>query len=458
MKVLLEPYDVVVVGAGVAGLTSSLKLAEEGLRTALVERRPLNKIGERACGDAVGLHHFREIGLEPPSHVVKQEYRGIVLVSPSGRHRIFVPGEGIGVDSVKFAQWLLGECVRRGVELLHSHHLESVKISGGVLERVVVRDLTNGSRKELAAKAYVDASGAVPALRTKLPDEWPISERPRVTDYNAAFREIVELGEPLSNPDYAAIYLNNDVAPGGYWWAFPTSSGREVNLGLGVVMGMGFNPRKNYESFVKPLFNGRTVHSAGGLVPTRRPLPTLVWRNVVVVGDAAYTVNPVHGGGRGSSMLAASIAARNIAEAINLGVSEETLWGMNVDYMKAYGAKQAKLDVLRMYLQLMKNDDLEFLFEKKVVSGDQVYDLGIKGRLSEEVLNSMRKILSLIARPSLLNKLRIVKSYMDRAEKLYLDYYPKSPKEMFKWIEAVNELYSEYSKLIGYAPGPKVSW
>ena len=41
----------------------------------------------------------------------------------------------------------------------------------------------------------------------------------------------------------------------------------------------------------------------GGSVPTRAPLPTLVSGRILLVGDAGAIVNPMHGGGIGSSII-----------------------------------------------------------------------------------------------------------------------------------------------------------
>ncbi len=460
---MAEKYDVVIVGAGVAGLTASWMLSKQGFRVAVVERKPSRRIGERAGGDAIGLHHFQKLGFQPPQDVFDGVYRGVKIVSPSGKHSIIVPGEGVSIDSLKFGQWLLRNALDHGARLYDKHLLVGVELDDqGFVRKAYVKDLGSGVKRELEARAFIDASGSVPALRSKLPRDYPVAERPYMTDYNMAYREVIELDEPVAGEDrdYAIIYLNKKIAPGGYWWLFPKKNGSIINIGLGVIWGVGdYNPRINYYKYLRPRHRGRLVHAGGGLVPTRRPLPTLVWRNVAVVGDAAYTVNPVHGGGRGSSMLAAFIVSRHLGRALEEGlVNEYSLWGVNREYMEAYGAKQASLDVLRMYLQMMDDSDLEFVIAKRIVDGSSVYDLGTKADLAEEILSNAKRALKLLTRPTLLNQLRIVKTYMDKAKELYLEKYPDSPDQLKEWLREVNELFDKYVRTIGFRRGARVKW
>ncbi len=458
----VKAYDVVIVGAGVAGLNAAYELGRKGFRVAIIESKPREKIGDKTCGDAIGVHHFREIGWNPPDDVLDHRYDGVKVYSPSEEHSITVPGEGVSVNRVKFGQWLMKRAVDHGVELYDKHWLTHVNIKDDYVESVEAREAGSLKPVTLKAKVFIDASGAKPALRSKLPHEWPLADRPYMSDYNIAYREVIRLEKPLDKDvEYAIIYLNTKVAPGGYWWFFPKNrDGSIVNVGLGVIWGVGdYNPRHNYERYLRKRFKGEIIHRGGGLVPTRRPLPTLVWRNVVVIGDAAYTVNPVHGGGIGSSMLSAYIASKHIIEALEKGVvNEDSMWGMNIEYIKAYGAKQAGLDILRMYLQKLSNDDFEWLFKNRIVDSRSIYDIGYRGSLTEEVLSNIRRMLRLLAKPSLLNKLRTVKKYMDQITKLYSEEYPEKPNELMKWVSRVEELVDTYRRLIGYEPGEKVKW
>lgn len=395
-------YDVVVVGAGVAGLYSSLVLASKGFKVALVDSKPASRIGDKTCGDAIGVHHFEHIGLKLPENVIDYYYKGVKIYSPSERHEIVVPGEGVSIDRIRFGQWLLKQVLDKGVDLYDEHSVYDV-VAGSEGVKSILARRTSGGSIELKARAFIDASGAKPALRSKLPMEWPISERPYTTDYNIAYREIVEYDGVVRDEDrdYAVIYLNTEIAPGGYWWLFPKSrDGRIINLGLGVIWNNLYNPRHNYERFLKPRFPGRVIHAGGGIVPTRRPMPTLVWRNVGTVGDAAYTVNPVHGGGKGSSLEAAHIVAKHMGNALELGtVSEEAMWEANIEYMQVYGAKQAGLDVLRMYLQKLSNSDFEWIISNRLVDGASVYDIGVKGELGERITHGILSILKALGRP-----------------------------------------------------------
>jgi geranylgeranyl reductase family protein len=454
-------YDVVVIGAGVAGLYASYILASKGWRVALVEGKPAGRIGDRVCGDAIGVHHFEELGLKVPDYTIDHRYRGVKIYSPSRRHSIVVPGEGVSINRLKFGQWLLKQSLDKGVTLLDQHVVVDIVMGDNYLKAIKVKRV-GGGLYEIEARAFIDASGYRPAVRSKLPPEWPISEKPYITDYNIAYREIVKVNRTVDSEEvhYALIFLNLEVAPGGYWWLFPKNSeGSVVNVGLGVINNGLYNPRMQYDKYLRPLFNGVVLHAGGGVVPTRRPLPTLVWRNVASVGDAAYTVNPVHGGGIGSSMLSSHIVAKYLSNALESGVlNEYSLWSANIDYNQAYGAKQASLDVLRMYMQKLSNSDYEWIMENRIVDGAMVYDLGTKGDLAEKIIHGVSTLIKLLGRPSLLNELRLVRSYMNKARELYTSKYPKSPSEIYTWMKSVDALYSEFAERIGFERGSLVKW
>ncbi len=453
--------DVVIVGAGVAGLYSALLLGSMGWRVMLIESKAKSEIGNKVCGDAIGIHHFKDLNLDIPPSIIDHRYSGVTVYTHNLNYSITVPGDGVSVNRLKFGQWLLKQALDAGVELLDRHSVIEVNVvESGVKSIRAWR--VGGGVVEVEARAYIDASGAKPAIRSKVPLEWPIAERPYTTDFNLAYREVIELEKPIDwiNTDYASIILDTRVAPGGYWWAFPKQrNGLVVNVGLGVVWSGDNNPRRNFEKHIKPKFPGRVIHAGGGIVPTRRPLSTLVWRNVIVVGDAAYTVNPVHGGGIGSSMLSAAITSKHLNSALEAGnISEESLWSVNIDYMRAYGAKQARLDVLRMFMQKLSNEDYEWIVRNRIVSGDNVYELGTRGDLAEQVIHTLSAFIKLLGKPSLLSQLRIVRSYMKKISELYTDQYPVTPRELGNWIIRVNRLIEEYTHVIGYERGVLVKW
>ena len=90
---------------------------------------------------------------------------------------------------------------------------------------VAVRDPFRG-RYELSSRVVVDASGHTGFLARES------GLRPG-NDRSAVGMEL-ELHAPAYDQDEVVFWLGDDVAPGGYGWAFPCGDGR-VRLGVGVV-------------------------------------------------------------------------------------------------------------------------------------------------------------------------------------------------------------------------------
>jgi len=448
-------YDVVVVGLGPAGASLAWLLAGRGLRVLGIDMVGWDKVWGKPCGNAIGRHHFIETGLpEPRGDEVKQVVDGIDIISPSEKHVLRVRGEGYIIDRTKLGQRYLREASSKGVEVVLGVQALRPIIENGTVKGVVALDRRSGSKIEFRARVTVDATGNSGVLRRRTPPDWPVNEPLKPVDANIAYREIVELDYEIEEPSYIRIYINQKIAPGGYWWFFPEGAWT-ANVGLGVQGGRGHpSPQVIYKDVLEKrpeVRPRRVINASGSLVPTRRPANTLVWHGFMGIGDNAYTVNPVHGGGMGYAMFAAYSASKAILEAFEKGdFTARGLWLANLIYMRSLGAKQASLDVFRIFLQSLTDDDIEFGLSHGIMRAEDAYETSVTGELKANlsILDKLSILLKGLGRPSLLPKLAIVARYMSRAKNLYKNY-PESPAGLGGWVREVESLYTEYRRILG---------
>ncbi|MCE4604583.1 MAG: geranylgeranyl reductase family protein [Aeropyrum sp.] len=453
-------YDVVIVGLGPAGSSLAYLLKDSGLKVAGIEVAGPERVWGKPCGDAIGKGHFLETGLPLPKEpALMQVVNAVDIYSPSEevRLRLAEPNGGFMIDRNKYGFQLVEEAQKSGVDIyLRTHALKPI-IEDGKLAGVYAKQ---HGEEESAIRFYanivVDATGSGGAIKRKLPPDWPVVEPLKPTDSAVAFRKIVEVDYDIEEPDVIRIYINENIAPGGYWWLFPKGK-RIANIGIGVQRGRGFpHPRELYTKYLDARPDtGRVVrvlNEAGALLPTRRPANTIVWDNFISIGDNAYTVNPIHGGGMGYAMTAAMYAAKTIKSAFEIGdFTVNTLWQANTGYMRTTGAKQAGLDILRIYLQTLTNEEVEWAMRNGVASVESLMETSISGEMKKLNITALEKaklLVRMLGRPTKLLELLTVGEYMSRVKKLYLQY-PEKPEELPKWVDKVESLYKEFKAKIG---------
>ncbi|MEM3673434.1 MAG: NAD(P)/FAD-dependent oxidoreductase [Candidatus Bathyarchaeia archaeon] len=446
----MDKFDVIVVGAGTAGCLAAKTTAEAGLKVCLVERKRREEIGEKVCGDALGERHLEELKLEKPQGgELEKRIEGIKIYSPdletifTIKHEDFV---GYLLNRRLFGQWLLKKALDKGAVLFDSTLCLKPIVEKNFVTGILARNLKNGKNVQLKSKVVVDASGFLAVVRRKLPENMKIENEIANEDVEACYREIRELKQQASETRYCEIYLNQTVTPGGYTWIFP-KSGAKVNAGLGVCMRENFpNPKDQFYKHVltRPVFEGSLLLNGGAWYdPTRRPLDNMVGNGIAVIGDAACLVNPIHGGGIGPSMLSGHLVGNTIVEALKKGdVSQKALWPYNLRYMKAYGTKQAGLDIFRMLLLTCQDEDLNYGMKYKLLTEEDVLKAGLGQDFQLNITESAKRVFRGLKRLRFLNRLRLAVNLM-RQVKIHYQSYPETPENFEAWRVKTEALFRE---------------
>ncbi|TXT67330.1 MAG: Digeranylgeranylglycerophospholipid reductase [Promethearchaeota archaeon] len=457
MESLDKVFDVIVVGAGTGGATAARFAAQNGLDVCLLDRKPRNEIGSKICGDAVGKEIFTLLNIKPP--------RGEELSCPIIGAKLYPPNRekciemkdpkqtGYIIDRIKFGQRLLKEALEAGVNTFLDNTMALDLVYTNKIVSGVKIKLENGEKVDLKSKIVIDASGLYSPLRKKIESDI-IEKEISDTDAILCYREIVTFpkqDQEVQDPQYISIILDQEKAPGGYIWYFPKDD-HSLNIGLGVYMNYGGKVKDLYKKHVYNEFINasevKILSSGGGVAPVRRPLWSCVDNGIMFVGDAAFQVNPLHGGGIDPSMRGGYYAALTAASAIESGdYSMEKLWDYNCKVMINFGAEFAALDLLRRVLQSLSNSDLNFGLQKDLLTASEILQIAETGDLTLSLWDMAFKAFKGIMRPDLLLDLNYLRLRMNEIAKIY-KHFPKTSKTFPQWKERVREQYKKIEKMI----------
>ncbi|NHJ23125.1 MAG: NAD(P)/FAD-dependent oxidoreductase [Candidatus Lokiarchaeota archaeon] len=453
MGSIQKVFDVIVVGSGTGGSTAARFAAKHGLKVCLIDAKQRDEIGNKICGDAIGTEIFDFLKISPPKNEeLSCNIKGAKLYAPNLQKCITLmdPKQaGYIVNRFEFGQRLLNESLDAGVEqFLDDTKALNLIYNKERVEGVQVK-LSNGNKEELKAKVIIDASGFYSPLRKKVKSnliETEISKE----DVILCYREIIKISSQeckVQDPEYISITLDQEKAPGGYIWYFPKNN-TSVNIGLGTYMNLRGRIKELYRKNVFDQYittsKYEILSSGGGVVPVRRPLWSCADNGIMIVGDAACQVNPLHGGGIDPSMRAGFFAANTAFNAINNEDSSiKFLWDYNYQVMTSFGAEYAPLDLLRMMLQIFSNEELNFGLSQELLSGQEILEISSTGRIELSILDIVSKAFRGISKPDLLLDLNYLRIRMNEIAKLY----KKFPRDLTKFEEWKLRVIQEYNKI-----------
>ena len=187
----MEKFDVIVAGAGTAGSLAAKTSAEAGLKTCLIDVKNKGDIGRKICGDAIGKHHFDNLGMnEPTGEEIERVMEGVEIYSPDKQTSYVVRGEkmyGYILNRHKFGQRLVKMAIDSGAVLFDRTQVLEPSMKRKFVNGVLIKNLRTQEKTMLQSSIVVEATGFFATIRKKLKREIGIDTKVENKDILAFF-------------------------------------------------------------------------------------------------------------------------------------------------------------------------------------------------------------------------------------------------------------------------------
>jgi menaquinone-9 beta-reductase len=322
-----DTYDVAIVGAGPAGSSAAIRLADAGLRVVLVEQKHFPR--EKLCGEFVSpecLRHFDELGVRPAMRVIGgTDIAETIFYSKRGnsvsiRSEWFsdVGSTALGISRAEMDLKLMERATNAGADVLTKTSVTGPLTAGDSVTGIKIKP-AHGVESELAAHVTIDATGRTRALARR----FDVKDATKTAATSVAFKTHLRGAEINANACEIYAYDNgyggcNRVENDLYNLCFIVSSAdarrmtsdperamREVvfkNKRAGTVL-RNVEIAKPWHAVAIERFGRAELVPANGLI---------------TIGDSAAFIDPFTGSGMLLALESSNIAANAIVKSRDL--------------------------------------------------------------------------------------------------------------------------------------------
>ncbi|MCX8189799.1 MAG: NAD(P)/FAD-dependent oxidoreductase [Candidatus Diapherotrites archaeon] len=354
----MDKYDVIVIGGSVAGLRAAEQLANRGLNVLCLDKK--QEIGvPKQCGEGISLGHLQKLGIKPDRRWASQKINGAILYAPNGSAVEIDFGKTMGfvLERKAFEKHLAKKAAKAGATVKVKSNVTEVKrTEGGVI--VSVCDLFANT---YFAKAIFACDGPQSVIANKM--GLPISIKPEDLDSGIQYEMA---GIEFEKEKFIHLWFGNDIAPRGYVWLFPKGK-QHANVGIGIGAHIRGSAKEYLDKWIEvrpEIKKGSIIEVNSGVIPVGGLLKKMTADNLIVIGDAAHQVNPIHGGGMGIAMEAADIATSVFEKAFQKNdFSDATFDEYNRIWWERCGNKLMRLVQIRKMMESLNDNDFNTIAE-----------------------------------------------------------------------------------------------
>jgi len=346
-------YDAIVVGAGPAGSMTAKVMAEKGMDVLVLEKDA--EIGSpKRCAEGLSMRGFERAGLKYSPKYCAQDIKGLVLWAPNGKSVRFAKDEtwGYVLERKVFEKHLAKDAIKAGADYMvrtavYDLLRDKANRPAGVKARYLGEEVEFSAPLIIGADGTESKVGRMAGLRTVN----------KTMDYISGFQYEMAGCEGI-DMDKIHMWFGTRITPKGYLWAFPKGDDL-INIGIGIISTENAvrSAREYLDDFIKShpehFKNASPVEvNAGGIPVCGKIDDPFVDDNIMLVGDSAHQVSPIHGGGMSTNLYAAQIAGRVAAEAHDKGdYSAKRLGGYEREWRETDGKKMIKHLKVRHFIE-----------------------------------------------------------------------------------------------------------
>ncbi len=281
-------YDVLIAGAGPAGLSAAWAAAKAGLRVAVFERSKEIGYPVHTSGGS-WIEELRRLGV--PDKFMHPIRTGKFLAPAATASFSYETPASCILDVRGFYQYLAGQAAQAGADIFPGAAVEYA-----ILKRDRPDGLKVRNHGEFFAPLLIDASGVAGVLAQQM------NLRGEITRYGLGAE--YDFYWPEWPADTIALLFGSLAGPAGYGWVFPHGEAR-VRIGIGVLH--PDTAASPHELLNTLLARGeiagcrRERHAALefhlGTIPATPPLAKTFADGLMVVGDAGGLISTLLGEG-----------------------------------------------------------------------------------------------------------------------------------------------------------------